>query len=82
MSCPYLEKGIVARCRAFGKVGLRIGVREGESDCFSGDFSDCSFLYNTYSPKTSKGSASKPWRGSKHITAEGGRLETCLDGSR
>jgi hypothetical protein len=82
MSCPYLEKGIVARCRAFGKIGLRIDAREEETDCFSGDFSDCSFLYKAYSPKPSKGSTPKTLRSPKHIIPEGGRLEPNLAGIR
>jgi hypothetical protein len=82
MSCPYLEKGIVARCRAFGKIGLRIDAREEETDCFSGDFSDCSLLSNTHSPKPSKGSTPKAWRSPKQIMPEGGRLEPYLAGTR
>jgi len=82
MSCPYLEKGIVARCRAFGKIGLRISAREEEIDCFSGDFSDCAFLSNVHSPKPSKGSTPKTLRSLKHIMPEGGRLEPYLAGSR
>ena len=82
MSCPYLEKGVVARCRAFGKIGLQIGAREEETDCFSGDFSDCSFLYNDYSPKPSKASTPKTLGSPKQIVPEGGRLEPYLAGTR
>jgi hypothetical protein len=82
MSCPYIEKGIVARCCAFGKIGLRIGAREEETDCFSGNFSDCSFLYKPYSPKPSKGSIPKAMRSPKHIRPEGGRLEPDLAGTQ
>ena len=84
MSCPYLEKGMEARCRAFGKIGLRISPREEETDCFSGDFSDCLFLSNAHSPKPSEGSIPKTlrMRSLKHIMPEGGRLEPYLDGAR
>jgi hypothetical protein len=49
MSCPYLEKGRVAYCHAFG--GQRLGVESSESEtvCFSGDFSECSFLFSPLS---------------------------------
>ncbi len=75
MSCPYLEKGIVARCRIFGKIGLRIEAREEETDCFSGDFSDCSFLYTGYSPKTSREYIRKAMPGLKHNMTERGGHE-------
>jgi hypothetical protein len=44
MSCPYLEKGRIARCRAVGKRGMALKPEGMETDCFSGDFSHCSLL--------------------------------------
>jgi len=32
MSCPYLERGAIARCRATGNLGMRIA---GIGSCFS-----------------------------------------------
>ncbi len=43
MSCPYLEKGKIARCHAFAGTGLKLNERE--TDCFSGEFSECSLLF-------------------------------------
>ena len=71
MSCPYLEKGIVARCCAFGKMGLLIDAMEEETDCFSGNFSDCSFLHNAYSSKARMGLTSKALRSPKYIIPDG-----------
>ncbi len=45
MSCPYLEKGKTAYCRAFGDKRLAVGSSETEDSCFSGEFSECSFLF-------------------------------------
>ena len=44
MSCPYLERGSIALCRAVGKRGMRLDPEATEMDCFSGDFSQCSLL--------------------------------------
>jgi len=44
MSCPNLEKGWIPRCRAFGKEAMIVASTEMESSCFSGEFSECSFL--------------------------------------
>jgi len=44
MSCPYLERGVIALCRAVGKRGMELNPGEAEMDCFSGDFSQCSLL--------------------------------------
>jgi hypothetical protein len=45
MSCPYLEKGRMAYCHAFGGQRLVVESSESEAVCFSGDFSECSFLF-------------------------------------
>ena len=45
MSCPYLEKGKMAYCHAFGGQRLMVDSSESEAVCFSGDFSECSFLF-------------------------------------
>ena len=45
MSCPYLEKGKTAYCHAFRDQKLAVGSPEFEEFCFSGEFSDCSFLF-------------------------------------
>jgi hypothetical protein len=45
MSCPYLEKGWRARCRAFGNQGIGIKLPDMEDACFSGEFSECAFLF-------------------------------------
>jgi hypothetical protein len=45
MSCPYLEKGWRARCRAFGNQGIGIKLPDMEDSCFSGEFSECAFLF-------------------------------------
>jgi hypothetical protein len=49
MSCPYLEKGKTAYCHAFG--GERLGVVKSDNEgvCFSGEFSECSFLFSPIS---------------------------------
>jgi hypothetical protein len=44
MSCPYLERGRIALCRAVGKRGMELNPEGMETDCFSGDFSLCSLL--------------------------------------
>lgn len=44
MSCPYLEKGRIARCHAFGSEGLGVESSEFEEVCFSGEFGECSFF--------------------------------------
>jgi len=82
MSCPYLEKGIVARCCAFGKMGLLIDAMEEETDCFSGNFSDCSFLHDAYSSKARMGSPSKASRSSKHIIPDGRQHRSYAAGAR
>ncbi len=45
MSCPYLEKGKTAYCHAFGDNRLAVESTEIEDFCFSGEFSECSFLF-------------------------------------
>jgi hypothetical protein len=45
MSCPYLEKGKTAYCHAFGEKRLAVDSSETEDFCFSGEFSECSFLF-------------------------------------
>jgi hypothetical protein len=45
MSCPYLEKGKTAYCHAFGDKRLAVDSSETEDFCFSGEFSECSFLF-------------------------------------
>ena len=46
MSCPYLEKGRLIRCHAFGEGGIEVGALESEHSCFSGEFSNCPFLFS------------------------------------
>ena len=45
MSCPYLEKGKTAYCHAFGEQKLAVESTEFADFCFSGEFSECSFLF-------------------------------------
>jgi hypothetical protein len=45
MSCPYLEKGRMAYCHAFENARLGVGSSGDEAVCFSGEFSECSFLF-------------------------------------
>ena len=45
MSCPYLEKGKTAYCHAFGDNRLAVDSSETGDFCFSGEFSECSFLF-------------------------------------
>lgn len=45
MSCPYLEKGKTAYCHAFGDQKLAVESPEFAEFCFSGEFSECSFLF-------------------------------------
>ncbi len=45
MSCPYLEKGKTAYCHAFGDKRLAVESTEIEDFCFSGEFSECFFLF-------------------------------------
>jgi hypothetical protein len=82
MSCPYLGKGKVARCLAFGRIGLQIQDREGDADCFSGDFSDCAFLFSPHPPKPSITSSIKALPGLKAVIGNGGRLEPYIIGAR
>ena len=49
MSCPYLEKGRKAYCHAFGGEGLGVENSDVEGFCFSGEFSECSFLFSPVS---------------------------------
>jgi hypothetical protein len=49
MSCPYLEKGRIAYCHAFGEEGIEVEKSEIEGVCFSGEFSECSFLFSPVS---------------------------------
>ena len=44
MSCPYLERGRVALCRAVGRRGMVLNLEGMETDCFSGDFTRCTLL--------------------------------------
>jgi hypothetical protein len=44
MSCPYLEKGKTAYCHAFENQKLAVESTEFAEFCFSGEFSECSFL--------------------------------------
>ena len=44
MSCPCLEKERIAYCHAFGNEGLGVDSSEILEVCFSGEFSECSFL--------------------------------------
>ncbi len=44
MSCPYLERGRIALCRAVGRRGMVLNLEEMETDCFSGDFTRCPLL--------------------------------------
>lgn len=44
MSCPCLEKGRTAYCHAFGNERVGLDSSENLEVCFSGEFSDCSFL--------------------------------------
>jgi hypothetical protein len=44
MSCPYLERGRIALCRAVGKRGMELNPERMETDCFSGDFTRCPLL--------------------------------------
>jgi len=59
MSCPYLERGAIARCRATGNFGLQIAAGEGEVDCYSGEFSDCVFLVGPAGSRASRKSPSQ-----------------------
>jgi len=45
MSCPYLEKGETAYCHAFKEQKLAVESSEFAEFCFSGEFSECSFLF-------------------------------------
>jgi hypothetical protein len=45
MSCPYLEKGKTAYCHAFGDKRLAVDSSVSEDFCFSGEFSECSYLF-------------------------------------
>jgi len=45
MSCPYLEKGRVPYCHAFGKTKLALEDSEAQAACFSGEFGECAFLF-------------------------------------
>jgi hypothetical protein len=82
MSCPYLGKGKVARCLAFGGIGLQIQDREGDADCFSGDFSDCAFLFSPHPPKFSGTSSVKALPDLKAAIVNGGWLEPHIAGTR
>lgn len=46
MSCPYLEKGKIAYCHAFGEERIEVEKSDIEEACFSGEFSDCSFFFS------------------------------------
>ena len=49
MSCPYLAKGRIAFCHAFGEEGIKVEKSEIEGVCFSGEFGECSFLFSPVS---------------------------------
>jgi hypothetical protein len=49
MSCPYLEKGRIAYCHAFGGEGIEVRKTDIEGVCFSGEFGECSFLFSPVS---------------------------------
>lgn len=51
MSCPYLERGWIARCFAFGNEGMEVPSADGAIDCFSGEFSQCPFLVLAFPAK-------------------------------
>ena len=59
MSCPYLEKGKMAYCHAFGGQRLMVDSSESEAVCFSGDFSECCFLFVPLSVEHEKGKGQK-----------------------
>ena len=63
MSCPYLEKGWTARCHAFNGGGVGLDSLERESICFSGEFSDCPFLFTRGPGEPKKSVSSKAWVG-------------------
>jgi hypothetical protein len=69
MSCPYLEKGKTAYCHAFGNQRLGVESSGVEVVCFSGEFSECSFLFVPLSveyekSKGQKNLVPKPFKGS------------------
>ncbi len=59
MSCPYLEKGKTAYCHAFGDKRLAVESSEIEDFCFSGEFSECSFLFFPLSVQYGKGTGQR-----------------------
>jgi hypothetical protein len=59
MSCPYLEKGKTAYCHAFGNERLGVESSEVEAFCFSGEFSECSFLFLPQSVEYGKSKGQK-----------------------
>lgn len=59
MSCPYLEKGRTVYCHAFGNGGLRVESSEIQAFCFSGEFSECSFLFVPLSVEYGKSKGQK-----------------------
>ena len=74
MSCPYLEKGKTAYCHAFGDKRLAVESSAIEDFCFSGEFSECSFLFVPLSAQYGKNAVQKnslsgpfkcSWRGYK-----------------
>ncbi len=74
MSCPYLEKGITAYCHAFGDKRLAVESPEIEDFCFSGEFSECSFLFVPPSIQYKKNMGER--------NSSSGPLKTCSNGSR
>ena len=77
MSCPYLEKGKTAYCHAFGDKRLAVDSSETEDLCFSGEFSECSFLFVPVPVQYRKMTGQKnylpdpitiSWAGSKNAT--------------
>jgi hypothetical protein len=59
MSCPYLEKGKKAYCHAFGDEGIEVEKSDIEGVCFSGEFSECSFLFSPGLVNKGKGGRGK-----------------------
>ena len=59
MSCPCLEKGRTAYCHAFGKERLGVDSSEILEVCFSGEFSECSFLSLRLFNESEKNKASR-----------------------
>jgi len=68
MSCPYLEKGKTAYCHAFENERFGLESSEVEVVCFSGEFSECSFLFVPLSVEYGKS------KGQKNIVPKPGKV--------